>query len=182
MLTRRTVLQASLGGSLVAATAAVAMIAHDRLPGPPDDAGWRAITWPFPRDGWPPGRAWRRGTVEVYVRPKLGFCGNCETGVVSDDEVDRVTDVDLLDPRFAALEDGNSIRLGSFSGRARLYRYKLANGEQRHAEGIAVSQKCDLIVAVVTGNLADSREREAAYRFLESNSVQDWLKQQLEGR
>ena len=183
MLTRRIVVQASLAGSLIAATAALAMVAHDRMaPGPADDAGWRPIAWPFPRDGWPPGRAWRRDTTEVYVRPKLGFCGNCDTGVVADEEVDRVTDIDLLDERFAPVQDGSRIRIADLPGRARLYRYTLKNGNQRFAEGIAVSRKCDLVVAVIAGNVTDDKERSSAHRFLDSTTVQAWLNQQLEGR
>jgi hypothetical protein len=180
---RRAVVQASVAGGLVAATAGLAAIAHERLaPGPADGEGWRPIAWPFPRDAFPPGRAWRRGTTEVYVRPKLGFCGNCDTGVVADEEVDRVTDLDLLDPRFAPAKEGTPIRIGPFPGRARLYRYTLASGGTRHAEGIAVAQKCDLVVAVIAGNLADEPQRAAAYRFLGSSGVQGWLSQQLEGR
>jgi len=51
--------------------------------------GWREIAWPFPRDGWPAGRAFHCATavcgdeVEVYVRPKIGFC-NCDSGVADD--------------------------------------------------------------------------------------------------
>ncbi len=180
---RRAVVQASIAGGLVLATAGLATIAHERfVPGPADGEGWRPIAWPFPRDGFPPGRAWRRGATEVYVRPKLGFCGNCDTGVVSDDEVDRVTDVDLLDERFAPAQDGSPIRIGSMPGRARLYRYKFKNDALRHAEGIAVSQKCDLLVAVVVGNLVDERIRMEAHRFLESHTVQAWLNEQLNGR
>ena len=67
-----------------------------------------------------PGLAPRR-RLEVYVRPKLGFCGNCETGVVTDEEVDRVTDIDLLDERFAPVQEGSRIRIADLSGRARLY-------------------------------------------------------------
>src|ERR1700743_1668054 len=63
---------------------------------------WREISWPYPRDGWAAGRALRcegcggdlRG-VELYVRPKIGFC-NCTTGVTDDEEVDRVADLDLI--------------------------------------------------------------------------------------
>ena len=61
-------------------------------------------------------------------------------------------------------------------------RYTLIGGWTRHAEGIAVSQKCDLVIAVIVGNLVDERERTAAYRHLESSLVQDWISQQLEGR
>jgi hypothetical protein len=36
---------------------------------------WQEIAWPFPRDGWPAGRAFRCGAaacgeVELYLRPK----------------------------------------------------------------------------------------------------------------
>jgi hypothetical protein len=178
---RRAVLQASIAGALVAATAGLATIAHERfVPGPADEQGWRPIAWPFPRDGFPPGRAWRRGTTEVYVRPKLGFCGNCDTGVVTDDEVDRVTDVDLLDQRFAPVNEGRFVRIGALPGRSRLYRF--GTGRPHHAEGIAVSQKCDLIVAVIAGDPADQQERTAAYRFLDSGTVQGWISERLDGR
>ena len=62
---------------------------------------WQEIAWPFPRDGWPAGKAFRCGAaacggeVELYVRPKMGFC-NCDRGVADDDEVDRVADLDLM--------------------------------------------------------------------------------------
>jgi len=50
----------------------------------PRSGEWQEIAWPFPRDGWPAGRAFRcNGAVcgvEVYVRPKIGFC-NCDSGV-----------------------------------------------------------------------------------------------------
>jgi hypothetical protein len=184
MLKRRTVIQASLAGGLLAALAGLAEIGKSRTAlGPTDGAGWRPIEWPFPRDGWPPGRAWRhRGGTEAYVRLKLGFCGNCDTGVVTDEEVDRVTDIDLLDERFTPVQEGSRIRITDLFGRARLYRYKLRNGAQHFAEGIAVSYKCDLVVAVIVGSLADEKERRSAHRFLESNTVQVWVNQQLEGR
>jgi hypothetical protein len=178
---RRAVVQASIAGALVAATAGLAMVAHERfVPGPADEEGWRPIAWPFPRDGFPPGRAWRHGTTEVYVRPKLGFCGNCDTGVVTDEEVDRVTDVDLLDQRFAPVKEGRAARIGALPGRSRLYRY--GTSTPHHAEGVAVSQKCDLVVAVIAGELTDEQQRTAAYRFLDSSTVQAWLAEHLDGR
>jgi hypothetical protein len=180
-MNRRTIVQTSLAAGLVAGMVTLGLI-EDEHPLPGKDVPWRQITWPFQRDAWPPGRAWRRGTLEVYVRPKLGFCGNCETGVVTDEEVDRVTDVDLLDERFAPAKQGLAVSIGTLSGRARLYRYKPMSGVMRHAEGIAVSQKCDLVIAVIVGNLIDERERTAAYRHLESGTVQGWISQQLEGR
>src|SRR6201997_1869082 len=77
--------------------------------------GWREIAWPFPRDGWPAGRAFHcdgacAGT-ELYVRAKLGFC-NCDRGVADDDEVDRVADIDLITPRFSAMAPGEVMHIG----------------------------------------------------------------------
>ena len=185
MLTRRTVIKAALTGSLVAALAGLAAIGNERVAlGPTDGAGWRPIEWPFARDGWPPGRAWRhRDGIDVYVRPKLGFCGNCETGVVTDEEVDRVTDIDLLDERFVPVREGSRIRITDLIGRARLYRFKTRLGSEEVAEGIAVAYKCDLVVAIVAGDdVADEAVRKRAHRFLESNTVQVWVNRELEGR
>jgi hypothetical protein len=179
---RRTIVQTSLAAGLTAGMVALKLGEHDPPPSFGKDMPWRPTAWPFPRDAWPQGRAWRRGTLEVYVRPKIGFCGNCETGVTTDEEVDRVTDVDLLDERFAPVREGRAVRIGALPGRARLYRYERAIGGIRLVEGIAVSQKCDLVIAVIAGNLSDERERAAAYRLLESSTVQDWIGEQLEGR
>jgi len=80
--------------------------AYQALPRGEDNAArWQEIAWPFPRDGWPAGRAFRCascGEAELYVRPKIGFC-NCDTGVADDEEVDRVADLDLISARFAPL-------------------------------------------------------------------------------
>ena len=98
-------------GLVVALGALSAFAAYDRAPSP----AWQEIAWPFLRDGWPAGRAFRCGEtrcagLEVYVRPKIGFC-NCDAGVADDDEVDRVADIDLISPRFAPLADGTTVRL-----------------------------------------------------------------------
>src|SRR5262249_55578802 len=95
---------------------------------------WREIAWPFPRDGWPAGRAFRCegncGGVEVYVRPNLGFC-SCDRGVADDDEIDRVGDLDLIPPRFAPLQPGEPIRVADLPGRARAYELRMQD-EARH--------------------------------------------------
>src|SRR3981189_1207032 len=90
-----------------------------------DIEGWREIAWPFPRDGWPAGRAFRCGAgacngVEVYVRPKKGFF-NCESGVADDDEGAPVADLDLMSERFVAREAGDVIGVAGMPGRLRAY-------------------------------------------------------------
>src|SRR3569833_677546 len=119
MLSRRTIVQGSLAGGMVAALAGFAVFVawFFLLVRVEAETGWRRIGWPFPRDAFPAGRAWRRDTTEVYVRPKLGFCANCATGVVEDSEVDRVADVDLLDPNFVPVAEGKRIRITDLSGR-----------------------------------------------------------------
>jgi len=182
MIRRRTWILATLAAGLVLSLAGLSAYAHWLLSQPKEEPdGWQTIAWPFPRDGWPPGKAWRGHGLEVYIRPKLGFCGNCDTGVVEDSEVDRVTDIDLLDEKFTPLQDGKRIQITDLVGRARLYRLNMRGGE-RTALGIAVNYKCDLIVAIVLGNMTDAATAGVARSFLESDKVQFWVNQQLEDR
>jgi hypothetical protein len=145
-----------------------------------DTDGWREIAWPFPRDGWPAGRAFRCENescgeeVEVYVRPKIGFC-NCDTGVADDDEVDRVADLDLMSEFFAPLEAGRVIRIADMRGRSRAYDIRMSDGSQHTAIGIAVSHRCDLLVAVAQGRGRASGVRRVALEFLASNDMARWM-------
>src|SRR6266403_1228332 len=127
---------------------------------------WHEIAWPFPRDGWPAGRAFRCAgercgdDVELYVRPKAGFC-NCDSGVADDDEVDRVTDLDLMSERFVALEPGKAIRIAGMPGRLRA---------------------CDLLVAVAQGKGTASGVQRVALEFLGSNDMARWMTAAMDGR
>jgi len=148
--------------------------------------GWREIAWPFPRDGWPAGRAFRcvnescGGEIEVYVRPKAGFC-NCDSGVADDDEVDRVADLDLISERFVPLEAGKVIEIAGMQGRIRAYDLGTADGARHSAVGIAVSRRCDLLVAVAQGKGAAAGVQRAALEFLASGEVTRWMVAAMEG-
>jgi hypothetical protein len=148
---------------------------------------WQEIAWPFPRDGWPAGRAFRCGVawcgeaIEVYVRPKIGFC-NCDSGVADDDEVDRVADLDLMSERFAPIEQGTMVRVADMPGRIRAYDLRMADGSQRAAVGIAVSKRCDLLVAVAQGKGAAPEVRRVALEFLASSKMTSWMTAAMEGR
>jgi hypothetical protein len=69
---------------------------------------WSEVQWPFLLDQWGKGKAFRCkasdcGTqVTVYVRAKIGFC-NCASGVADDEELDRISDYDLLGNQLTAL-------------------------------------------------------------------------------
>jgi hypothetical protein len=142
---------------------------------------WREIAWPFPRDGWPAGKAFRSGDVEVYVRPKIGFC-NCDTGVADDDEVDRVADLDLISEHFAPLEPGRMVRIADMPGRIRAYDLGMPDGSRHAAVGVAVSHRCDLLVAVAHGNGEASDVRRVALEFLGSSNMTRWMTASMEGR
>ena len=148
---------------------------------------WQEIAWPFPRDGWPAGRAFRCGAaacggeVELYVRPKMGFC-NCDSGVADDDEVDRVADLDLLSEHFAPLAPGQIVRLADLSGRIRAYDLKMSGGLQHSAIGVAVSHRCDLLVAVAHGKGDAFGVRRAALDFLTTGEMTRWTMAAMEGR
>src|SRR6202051_3126189 len=111
-----------------------------------DSDSWREIAWPFPRDGWPAGRAFRCAAascgneVELYVRPKIGFC-NCDSGVADDDEVDRVADLDLISERFVPRAVGQVTRIAGMQGRLRSYDLGISGDSRHTAVGIAVSHR-----------------------------------------
>jgi len=182
VLKRRTIIQMSLAGLTVGALVGLSAVANWLTKQPYERDGWYPVDWPFPRDAFPPGRAWHGHDLEVYVRPKLGFCGNCETGVVTDEEVDRVTDIDLLDPQFQPVGQGRRIRITDLFGRARTYRIKAKDGSSRLAEAIAVSYNCDLVVAIVVGKVDNEATRKFAHAFIEHNKVQVFVNKALEGR
>jgi hypothetical protein len=149
-------------------------------------AGWQEIAWPFPRDGWPAGRAFRcateacGGEVELYVRPKIGFC-NCDSGVADDEEVDRVTDLDLISERFVALEAGKAIRIADMPGRSRSYDLQMADGSHHAAVGIAAARRCDLLIAVAQGKAAAADVQRMALDFLGSSDIARWTVSAMSG-
>jgi hypothetical protein len=147
---------------------------------------WHEIAWPFPRDGWPAGRAFHCASercgddVELYVRPKAGFC-NCDSGVTDDDEVDRVTDLDLMSERFVALEPGKVIRVAGMPGRLRSYDLRMADGSRHAAIGLAVSRHCDLMVAVAQGKATAATVQRVALDFLALDPMKQWMTSALDG-
>ena len=151
------------------------------------NGAWQEIAWPFPRDGWPAGKAFHCGAaacggeVELYVRPKMGFC-NCDSGVADDDEVDRVADLDLLSAQFAPLAPGDVIRLADMPGRIRAYDLKMPDRLRHTAIGVAVSRRCDLLVAVAHGKGNASEVQRAALEFLATGEMTRWTMAAMEGR
>ena len=84
------------------------------------------VKWPFPRDQWGDGRAFRCAAsecgveIDLYLRPKIGFC-NCDTGVADEAELDRVSDLELFSQKFFGVTHGDDIQVGWMRGLSRIY-------------------------------------------------------------
>ena len=178
-----------IASAMVALGALSGAAAYQHVAPPQDErtGAWQEIAWPFARDGWPAGKAFRCGVaacggeVEVYVRPKMGFC-NCDRGVTDDDEVDRVADLDLLSEHFAPLAPGDVVRVANMAGRIRTYDLKMSGGLRHTAIGVAVSRRCDLLVAVAHGRGDAPEMRRAAMDFLARSEMTRWVTAAMEGR
>jgi hypothetical protein len=143
--------------------------------------GWSAIQWPFPVDAWPQGRAFHCGLgkcgmeVDLYIRPKIGFC-DCYRGVSDDDEIDRLGDVVVLGQNYAPSAPGAATTLGGLQGRTRAFVVDAQNRTKLYTIGIALHHKCDAIVATVVGDAPISgRAEDSAFKLLNSQEIKNWI-------
>jgi hypothetical protein len=139
---------------------------------------WTEKPWPFPVDQWSKGKAFECkaadcGTeVNLYLRAKIGFC-NCTTGVADDEELERLSDFDLMGRQIAPLGDGRAISVAWMKGRA----YAISGPARGGKSGlsIAFNDRCDAIVAtVVVGHGRPAAIEPAAIEFLNGSSVRRW--------
>jgi hypothetical protein len=84
--------------------------------------------------------------MSLYVRAKLGSC-NCTAGVADDNDLDRISDFDLLGGEISAFAPGRPVRLGSMKGRVRTCTLTATGGQGRSAVSVVVNDRCDMIVA-----------------------------------
>jgi len=143
-------------------------------------AAWTQIKWPFLLDQWGIGRAYVCKPadcgveVNVYFRPKIGFC-KCETGVDDDEELERVSDNELVVAKSVALGPGRPIEVGWMKGRSRLY--GVSGTTQARVLSIPFNDRCDVIVAVATlGASAPGTIEPEVIAFLNSDPVLRWVK------
>lgn len=184
---RTTILVLALGAALAGLLASDAVTVGT---GPKTDApdivrlrpNFIPAQWPFLRDQWGDGRAFRcvasdcGVNIDLYLRPKIGFC-NCDTGVSDDAELDRVGDLELFSDRFVALGDGRAIKVGWMTGRSRPYRVEVPYSQARTAQVIAFNQSCDVMVATVVAPLDRLADADRfALEFLNGDTVLGWAK------
>ena len=141
---------------------------------------WTEVQWPFPLDQWGKGKAFRckpsdcGSEVTVYVRAKIGFC-NCTTGVSDDEELDRISDYDLLGNKLAALGPGRPIAVAWMKGRSRAFTVGGLQPLGKSALSVGFNDRCDAIVA--TAVLAQEQPgaiEPAVLEFLNSKTVVHW--------
>lgn len=138
---------------------------------------WQEVNWPFPLDQWGKGKAYRCkaedcGTeVNLYVRAKIGFC-NCTTGVADDEELDRISDYDLVGNRLAAQGPGRPIEIAWMKGRSRSFNM---SGAPQTALSVGFNDHCDAIVATAVIERGPPGPLEpAVIGFLNSETVIRW--------
>jgi hypothetical protein len=176
--------------TVVALTAGAGGLAIFRGADPPDGhhnsrdpSVWTEVAWPFPLDQWGSGRAFRcrsadcGSEVNVYLRAKLGFC-NCATGVANDEDLDRMSDFDLVGGDVSPLSAGRAVTIGGMNGRDRAY--ALTGPQQppgKSALSIVFNDRCDMVVA--TAVLPHDRLttiEPAVIEFLNSATVLHWAR------
>jgi hypothetical protein len=146
----------------------------------PSHPKFSEIQWPFPADEWGEGKAFRCGAadcgveVNVYIRPKIGFC-NCLTGVSDDNELDRLSDFNLMDGKPTVLGVGHEINIAWMKGRSRAYTVTEPYHAPRSVLAIAFNDRCDAIVATATIAHDGAKALEpSVVEFLNSEVIVHW--------
>jgi hypothetical protein len=148
----------------------------------PEAAAWTEAKWPFLLDQWGIGKAFActdcGARVEVYVRPKIGFC-NCTTGVSDDAELERVADTDLVSPHTKPLGPSQPVKIGAMKGLARPY--GVSDGETGETLlSVAYNSECDVVVAVATlGDRDPAVVTPKLVAFLGSEPMLHWARKEL---
>jgi hypothetical protein len=190
MKLRSGILVGALGLGFAALVAGVAATGGIAWPGGARTTGsaqivWHEARWPFLLDEWGIGRAFRCapadcGTeINLYLRAKVGFC-NCATGVADNDDLDRVSDLELFSETFVGLTDGRPVSVGRMKGRSRLYHVAIPYAQPRDMFAIGFNDQCDVAVATVVADPDRLREAEGlAVDFLNSDLVLRWAQAEL---
>jgi hypothetical protein len=183
------VLVAGIGGYAAAFLAAMPPEDTNRA-SPRDDSVWTEVAWPFPTDQWGGGWAFQCKAadcgidVNLYLRPKIGFC-NCKSGVSDDEELDRVSDTDLVGSEGSALGPGRPITVDWMKGRSRSYKVAAPLGSDRSAKSLLslafnpFNDTCDVIVATVIAGDEPVAQEQAVLKFLDGDLVRQHAEEVL---
>jgi hypothetical protein len=172
----------AIGAVLAAGIAGSGIFLAAKPPGDTHRTGealaWSEAAWPFAIDQWGQGWAYQCKAadcgidVNLYVRPKLGFC-NCQTGVADDEELDRVSDLDLVGSERSALGPGRPITVHWMKGRSR--GYTVGASSVMPVLSLAFNNSCDVIVATVLAGGQPVAQERAVLEFLNGDLVLHWV-------
>jgi hypothetical protein len=195
---KRTPLATGIAAMIViAGSAAVwglrAPVSHSEITGGSLSAGgvtsalepaWAETKWPFLLDQWGTGKAFVCQPadcgvrVEVFVRPKIGFC-NCNTGVSDDNELERVADTDLISEKVRPAGPSSPLKVGWMHGLSRTYQVSGDKPGERLLS-VAFNDECDVVVALASLGKADpAAVTPAVVAFLKSTPMVLWAKKEL---
>jgi hypothetical protein len=170
--------------ALAAATGGFAIFrgaaSPDRHHNSSNSSAWTEVSWPFPVDQWGGGKAFKctpancGSEVNLYLRAKLGFC-NCTTGVADDEDLDRMSDFDLVGGEVSPLAAGRAVRIGAMKGRDRAYALTASKPPGKSAISVVFNDRCDMVVAtVVLPNDRPTTIEPIVVEFLNSAPVLHW--------
>lgn len=156
------------------------MSVHSEALAPPSHPRFAEVRWPFPTDEWGAGKAFRCAAadcgveVSVYIRAKIGFC-NCLSGVSDDNELDRLSDFNLMGEKPSVLGAGHEIKIAWMKGRSRAYAVAEPYRAPGSALAIAFNDRCDAIVATATvAHDPPTAIEPSVIDFLNSEVVVHW--------
>src|ERR1700726_3248719 len=146
----------------------------------PSHPKFSEVQWPHPTDEWGEGKAFRCETadcgveVNVYIRAKIGFC-NCLTGVSDDNELDRLSDFNLMDGKPSVLGPGHEINIAWMKGRSRAYTVTEPYHAPSSVLAIAFNDRCDAVVATATiAHDGPKAIEPSVIEFLNSEVIVHW--------
>ena len=169
-----------LGGA-VGAFALLARNPDDGVPAlSPPRPVWTEVQWPFPMDHRGSGKAILCKMVDcstelkISLRAKIGSC-NCTTGMADDEELDRMSDLDLVGGEVSPLGAGWPVTIAWMKGRSRAYTLTARNPPGKTAISVAFNDRCDMIVAtVVLPHDRPATIEPGVMEFLNSRTVLHW--------
>jgi hypothetical protein len=187
MRKQTTVLIVAAAFALGGLVSAFALLAPKRSGSSPASlhSPWQEVRWPFPMDQWGTGKAFHCNAAEcgtevtVYLRAKIGFC-NCSDGLITDDELDRVSDFDMYGGALYPQAAGQPLKAAWLKGRSRPFAIRDARGRDATMISAGLHDSCDaLVVTAVLPRGALSTAEPAVQQFLDSKVFADWAQTTL---
>jgi hypothetical protein len=87
----------------------------------------------------------------------------------------------MISPNFVPRAPGRVLRVADLSGRARAYDLAMPDGSRHAAVGIALSHRCDLLIAVGQGKDTASGIERAALALLGTHGMAHWMTAAMSG-